>query len=168
MNYLDLLLADQPGYYSFPAQFSASCPDGKPYHFWNSAYLSRQLKSEGYADRASSVSMFIAGELYDIFSNTLGREPLQVFRDPVYSVHNNALREDIVSNTQGAIYGAWGEAANLDGDLAMRDMLNHAKDLKLTKDEIKAFEKNPLAQYDSWRKIMAPDAVLKSLWNHSL
>lgn len=159
MNLLDLDYANQDGFYSYPEQLKTTCLYGKPYHFWNAAYLARRAMKNGNSSEAAALGVFLPGELYEIFDRTTGRTPGFVLSTPQFSNYNNSIRLNLLFNTAGAAYGVDPERA-LDGDAALHRML-----------EASVSERRPLAWvafinklrfYHLWRKVIAPDTLLES------
>lgn len=92
--------------YSFPPSQATHCNYGRPYHFWLSAFLARQLVLDGHPGRSSEIAAHIAGVGYEMAAGTSTRIPYVSLTLPSNHPSNNSIRMNIAIDDAGAKYGA--------------------------------------------------------------
>lgn len=154
--------------YVFPANYQSTCDNGKPYHFWMSAFLARYAGSVVKDAKIGATAAFVSQIGYQMMSKTTGRDPLRAFATPSNSVANQKIRLDITAATLGAQFGASFvskkpiKIVNLSQDQALKTMLISSQNLEvLTGDELaNAWTTGGgLLGFQRWQKIFAPEAV---------
>jgi hypothetical protein len=166
MNYLDLLQKNVPGFYSYPAEVKTTCAYGKPYHFWNAAYLSRLNVNSGKDPKAAALASYLVGELYEVFSQTAGRSPTQFLSEAEFSGYNNQLRLNILFDQLGGVYGAKSTApSTMDADQTLTDLLQASQPIGPFSDD-QLSNMNEASQFANWRKLISPDTGFFDLWKN--
>jgi hypothetical protein len=155
--------------YVLPANYQSTCDNGKPYHFWMSAFLARYSGQVVGNAKIGSAAAFISQIGYQMVSKTSGRDPLRAFATPSDSTANQKIRLDITSASLGAHFGAsfvgspsLSKDIKLSQDEALKKMLTESQSLEvLTADELtNAWTSGGgLFGYQRWQKIFAPEAV---------
>lgn len=98
--------ADHQGQvYSLPADVSFECDIGKTYHFWMTAYLSRQLTSQGSSPEAASSAAYIANLGYQLRREAFAGKALKVNEMERFGATENGIRMDLVLAAAGAKFG---------------------------------------------------------------
>lgn len=92
--------------YSLPSGVSFECDIGKTYHFWMTAYLSRQLASEGSSSEAAASSAYIANLGYQLSREAYAGKELKVKDMERFGATENGIRMDLVLAASGAKFGA--------------------------------------------------------------
>ncbi len=89
--------------YSLPSQFENTCDIAKPYHFWMSATIARQLRKEGYSQDNSYTGAYLAEFGYQMFGfNRNGTKYASSFK----AQDSNKARLDLHFAAMGAVFGA--------------------------------------------------------------
>lgn len=167
--YLDeLALQNGKNPYSYPPQVKTKCSYGKSYHFWMSAFIARKAAIETGDPKAAKVAAYLSEIGYQMKSGTTGRDPNHAFMIDHLDEDNNKMRIDVAFGSAGAVYGANDykrkSDKTLDVDNALKVMIKKSKDKPIL-DKKEAEEKWSglgIKGYLRWKKIIAPDAALKS------
>ncbi|MFZ4715358.1 MAG: hypothetical protein ACOYL6_16665 [Bacteriovoracaceae bacterium] len=140
MTYIDGLITHSPllapeannsaNPYSTPNSLSGNCGYGKIYHYWLSAYLARHLVAKGFSSKEAIVGAGLIGYLYEMNSNTHGRDPKRIFTEGLYSSLNQSIRMNLSFNLTGVTFGAYSHQSQpeLNVDQIILNHLNLAHD----------------------------------------
>lgn len=163
ISYLDTL-QPEGRYYSVPPSIIGTCPYGKPYHFWLSAYLTKELQRNKHTKRGSEVAPHIVSELYEFNSITRGRNPTAAFTEPLLSLYNNGVRINLTFNDAGVLYQTLGPGKKINLNNAIESFKKHAEALPpMTRTELQALLKDPVKKYQAQRKLFAPDTLIREI-----
>ncbi len=102
---LDSRMQPQGSLFSLPQSFRTHLDSGKPYHFWASAYLTRQLMRAGYSSFVSSLAPWLSQIGYQMLSSTKGRDPIRVFMLKKVDYSSLKIRMDLVNSAAGIRHG---------------------------------------------------------------
>ena len=170
-HYIQTSLSVQGRNYLFPKEIETTCDFGKPYYFWMSAYIARQIQRKSpevsLADAAMAAHLLNVG--YQFSAKTPGRTPELAFSSGSFSDYNNFNRLPIAIGAAGAWYGARSltnskeklpRTMNL--DLAIQKTFNEST--SITPQSAKeASSSMSLTNIESsfilWKRIMAPDTA---------
>ncbi|HEY8271444.1 MAG TPA: hypothetical protein VIG33_11195, partial [Pseudobdellovibrionaceae bacterium] len=92
--------------YSLPSGVSFGCDIGKTYHFWMTAYLSRQLTSQGSSPESAASAAYIANLGYQLRREAFAGKELNVKDMEKFGATENGIRMDLVLAASGAKFGA--------------------------------------------------------------
>jgi len=154
--------------YSLPKGMSFACDNGKPYHFWMTAYLSWNLSHEqGHSPEAAAAASYTAAKLYQMFTDNGFRNPSEVFASPPFSNAVNSKRLDMVFDAAGALYGATGKISNIDSGFAAitnaSDPPKNQIDINLNDPDSNYWTKylgaNIFYAYHRFNQITSPDTI---------
>ncbi len=156
--------------YSYPKNVSTSCDNAKPYHFWNSAYLAKELKKMNFDDLSSVRTVYIAQIGYQL-KREVGYNPGSAKNNPTknailtreaYDPAHQIVRTDLAYAAAGALFGVAGEKRQINVDKILIDLLSSSSaEPTITRKE--AYNLSAAESYFIWRKVFAPDAALKSV-----
>lgn len=152
--------------YSYPKEVKGECDNGKPYHFWMSAFLARRIAKKTGDVEAAISSTYLAQLGYQMRSETYGRDPSRPFTVDTYDSGNNKIRLDLAWAGAGAVYGAAKAEKEIKKDLnvdeGLRQLLEDAGNKKsLSKAEAeKKWQGSGVKGYFRWRNIFSPDSSL--------
>ena len=151
--------------YSLPKEVVTTLDNAKPYHFWMSASLTRQMTIEMGSTEGASSAVWISQLGYQMRSTTLGREPLRAFMVPSLSSANHKIRMDLVYASAGISYGSKAASGKvcqeMNIDQGMKLLLQKAESptpLKLG-EAGQAWGGTGAEGYFRWKKIFSPDSV---------
>jgi hypothetical protein len=167
MNVLDSHFFTVGKNYSYPPNLNVSFDNGKPYHFWMAAYLSRRLSVEVGNKESASIATYLAQLGYQMKSATFGRDPARAFEIDAFAPANNKIRLDLTYAAAGARFGPLSidEMTNktYDLDMGIKTMLDGSKPLEpiSVEDAKKKWEGAGVDGYFRWKKIFNPDVLLK-------
>lgn len=152
--------------YALPAGINASCDQGKPYHFWMSAYLSRQLTREGISPDGAAAAVFTALKGYQMLSTTEGRDPARVYRVNEYDPYVNTMRMDFAYGAAGSFYGAraaQGRIYENDIDQVIRSTFRSASESPRANEELarRYVESPSYRSYQIFNSIVMPDMTFR-------
>ena len=159
--------------YSLPKMVFTTANYGKPYHFWMSGYLSREMTKK-YGENAAVAATSIVETGYQMLSKTLGREDLfdDILSGGSFSAEANKTRIDLTYGYAGAHYGsicASGSLPNIkiDIDEAIKKSINltnvipHLSKAEIEKSLSTKFGK--IKMYYRWNSVMNPKTILSNL-----
>ncbi len=92
--------------YSLPSGVSFECDIGKTYHFWMTAYLSRQLTSQGSSPDAAASATYISNLGYQLRREAFAGKELKVNEMERFGAIENGIRMDLVLAASGSKFGA--------------------------------------------------------------
>jgi hypothetical protein len=168
--YLDSLASEKGlSAYSYPPTVKTKCSYGKSYHFWMSAFLTREISRQTGDPVGAMYAAYLAEIGYQMKSKTNGRDPARVFMVDAHDVANNKLRIDVAFGSAGAVYGmqiaSKKNVGTLQIDDAINEMIKNSNEkTKLTRIEAdKLWTGTGMEEYFRWKSIMAPDAGLDVL-----
>lgn len=160
--------------YSNPASVKGSCDNGKPYHFWMTAFFARKLAKEFGNQKAAISASYLAELGYQMNASYFGRDPNRAFMTESMGPANNKIRVDLASAGAGAVFGASKGAnkplkKNINVDEGLRNLLEDSgKKESLSEEETKKlWQGNGVEAYLRWRNIFSPDSSL-DLYKKSL
>lgn len=104
--------------FSLPEVKKNSCIVGKPYHFWMSAYLARDLVKKKISKKQAFFATAAVGVLYDFMgSGAAQRERIRIYQEPLDSIYTMSIQQSLIYKIVGAYYGAVGsEKLEIDMD----------------------------------------------------
>jgi hypothetical protein len=168
--YLDSLAIENGlSAYSYPPTVKTKCSYGKSYHFWMSAFLTREISKQTGDPVGAMYAAYLAEIGYQMKSKTNGRDPARVFMVDAHDVANNKLRIDVAFGSAGAVYGMQiasnKSLGTLQIDDAISEMIKNSNEkTKLNRIEAdKLWTGTGMEGYFRWKSIMAPDAGLDVL-----
>jgi hypothetical protein len=88
-------------YYSLPKSVKINCDNGKPYHFWMSAYLTWKSHQMGYSKIGSAAATYSIFKFYTYLSKSGFRQPHNAFSLDSFHGYNNIQRIDMVYSAAG-------------------------------------------------------------------
>lgn len=158
--------------YSFPLGIETNCDTGKPYHFWMSAYLARNLvKDEKIESNVAIAAVYISQKMYQVQRGALNAQIKSkgaIFTRPPYDPSHQIIRTDLAFAAAGAVFGALSDNTlgskkiNVDSaivklleDSSVRKPLDKAAAEKMTFGE----------RYSEFEKIFSPESALKNIIN---
>lgn len=89
--------------YSYPPNVKTNCDNGKPYHFWMSAYQARQQALSGIEPRVAAQASFLTALGYRLTDPEILR---LMPKNNSYSPMMNVMRADFAYAAAGASFGA--------------------------------------------------------------
>jgi hypothetical protein len=133
--------------YSLPATIHSSCKLGKPYHFWMTAFLSREMAKK--RDVKTSVEgPFLLGMDYVFYSRTNGRSNdgggSEYVHQNLFSMKNNSARVDLSVHAVGAAFGASRAVPSIDVDAFLRLSVEKARKPRYIFNQKKIDWRNPV------------------------
>lgn len=148
--------------YSLPQEITTTCDSGKPYHFWMTAYFSRQLVGEGHSPEAAAAAAYIAAKGYQMKAEHESRNPSEVFEKNALSDTATGIRVDLSYNGGGAWFGAKYKDSgptrtNLDG--AIKKSISSAENIPPLSTSVSSTLWDKLygtEVYIKWSKIIKP------------
>lgn len=169
MTYLDFVnLSRGQAMFSYPTNIRTSCDTGKPYHFWLSAYLARELVLKANIDPKTAMkTTFLAAQGYQIKRSLFmssGRNGISgVFSrsnfDPVHQI----IRADLAYAATGSFFGSYGENSTaskfLNVNQAIVDLL---EDSGVLDPILINNSMGTLEAYSRFKRIFSPDSAMKS------
>lgn len=112
-TYLDSLSSKDGHLYSMPKEIKTGSSYTRPYHFWLSAALAREIAQEGYSREAAVEAVHRIGLVYELKASNL-----QTLDTHLLGFHKGYTREtqkDVLFNGAGAIWGVRQAAGKLGG-----------------------------------------------------
>ncbi len=167
MNLLDAQLFEIGKNYSYPSSLNVSFDNGKPYHFWMTAYFARRLALEVGNVKSAALSAYLADLGYQMRSTSAGRDPNRFATISTFDPANNKIRLDLVYASAGARFGAHSATTlattpfNLDEGL--RTILEKAtpyEPITSIQEIGKIWEGIGVRGYARWKATFAPDVLL--------
>lgn len=133
MNTIDSKYLNRPFNYLFtiPSPLSTTCENGKPYHFWMTAFLSNYLK-EKYPSVNNNVHVraaYISNLAYQLFTKTR-RDTDTIFMSHSNSNSFHKRRIDIIYAALGAIYGVSYKNLNIRGTSIIQNKFDIDKEIE--------------------------------------
>lgn len=168
MGALDYL-KQKSGYplYSYPSEIKSKCDYAKPYHFWMSAYLSRELVKNKIANQENApIFTFLAQKGYQLNRDVIGDGGKQskVLNAEPFGPIKQIIRLDLSFAAAGSVFGA-NQNNNLtpikqiDVDRATLALLKKAHASTSNISDSASF----LEKYSVWSEQFAPDEALDAL-----
>lgn len=164
VNYLDALKFKKTSrFYGLPEVVQSSCDYGKHYHSYMAGYLAHWLHTEKKMLPFQALrAVHTVAMLYEVVMNTplRGRNFKALTAEP-FSLHNLAVRYNLVFNDIGAAIGAQLRPhPNYDANQAFYQLVRATRpSSSLVSDTSNPFE---LTQaFRAWMKMMNPDSVLE-------
>lgn len=166
--YLDALAKKKGHRYALPNGVKAKCDQGKSYHFWMSAFLTRELVKNGISSEASTAATFTAQKGYQMLSATAGRNPSELYTRDEYDPKINRMRVDLSYAAAGSYFGAndaLGKSYKTNIDNILRvTFKSAAQSPRLEKENAETILKNdPATAYRYFMMILSPDTAYRSL-----
>ena len=176
LNYFDSIKPEGQ-LYSLPAEVTARCKIGKPYHFWMAAYLSYRLRKENYRASVSAKTSYALGTLYEFYSKTNGRNQRGYFGHDVvedknlYSDALNGIRVGLSLKAIGAQYGAakadsFSPTARWDFEKVLQKGLNTSKKAAYMGLNRLTRHVNPVTRHENLKRIFSSDEIFKAAKAH--
>ena len=160
--YLDAI-STSPSLFSFPPGVKVGCDSGKNYHFWISAFLSREAKQTLAAStNASTSSSFITDIGYQINASGYGRDPAYAYQNLWNAPGNQKIRLDLAYASGGSKFGvlAAGSTTSLDLDNMFTTLAKASKKpAPLSADDTNILLSNEAKKFDRWNDIFAPKVL---------
>ncbi len=157
--------------YSYPSNLITQCDNVKPYHFWMTAYLARELVKEGISPDDAATATYITQKAYQLkreiaYANNPNFKPYAILTRPAYDPAQQIVRTDLAFGSAGALFGSISRLqANsqiINVDLAVISLLQDSTPLPAITPE-KARELNVLSAYDLWSTIFSPDSAFNAI-----
>jgi hypothetical protein len=169
LSVLDAVSYQSGHLYSIPKQLYATANYGKPYHFWMSAYLSREAMIKTGSEAAARGATVISEVGYQMLSTTVGRDEFfkTVLSKGPFSAEANKIRVDLAFAFAGAEYGArhvknGSTQAMINVDDVVKQMLKKTPNLKAwSVAEIDRAMKSPIKKvkaYARWMRMIQPSS----------
>lgn len=157
---LDARTVGSGNLYSLPRGVGTVCDNGKPYHFWMSAYLARRAKMEGASTGASRLAAWLIEVGYQMRSDSFERDPTRPFTVAWDEPGNGKIRLDLAYSAAGAIYGAasvgGSPVVNLDtGLVAMIEGAEHLEPLTPAS-ATSLYDDDLMFSFLRWNRLFAP------------
>ncbi len=120
--------------YSAPSNVRVTCDNGKFYHFWMSAYLSRELvKRDGLSVQAAKNASYASEIGYQALRDVVGKESEDVSKSLFGNLGNhdlfspvvNIVRTDLALAAGGATFGALSTTTNSNSVLSIDKSLQN-------------------------------------------
>lgn len=92
--------------YSLPVGINFPCDIGKSYHFWMTAYLSRNLVKSGSDTEAARSSAYIANLGYQMNRQAFAGSELNMENLERFGATENGIRMDLTLAAAGSLYGS--------------------------------------------------------------
>jgi hypothetical protein len=148
--------------YSFPKEVKTSCDNGKNYHFWVPAYMTRDAHIKAHMSKDSSQwSSFIPEVGYQMLSRSQGRDPVGNISSAFNSLSNQKNRLDLAFAAMGTEF-ARGSKKEVNVDQSFDQMYNRSK--KYRPVDRKVAEKLKLSTFAlRYHQLMHPKQALKAL-----
>lgn len=151
--------------YSYPDNIDTSCDNSKPYHFWMSGYLSRELIKSGISSDVAEKTVFLAQKGYQLNRDIAGKQLAVgkvLSKDPFDPVHQ-VIRTDLAYSAAGAIYGANSlkkttQALNVDNAI-----ISLARDASVVRPVDQKEYIGSIRSYLTWNKIFSPNSAYREL-----
>ncbi len=164
---IDSKIATTKPSYTLPSNVSTAIDNGKPYHFWMTAYLARKQTRLTGSKKAAKVAAYLSNLGYQMKSTSPGRDPNRAFMIDPLAPANNKIRFDLLYAGAGAKFGS--ESINqlynglINMDQILIKMIKKSKLLKpISKDKAKAkWSGTGIDGYLRWKSIFKPDLVLE-------
>lgn len=153
--------------YVYPKTVTTRCDTEKPYHFWLTAFLARDLvKNHKISARGAAAAAFSAQKGYEMLSSTVSRDPSKAFQVETFDPHNNLMRADMGFSSAGAVYGAQsavGKVPSLDVDLGIKAMIEGAvsKPVLTDKESKELVRSMGLEFMMRWNAILSPNSAFE-------
>ncbi len=166
MTYIDMKKEDK-GYplYSYPKEVQTTCNTQKPYHFWMSAYLARELRKQNISEDTAERAVYIAEQGYQIRRGAAATTNSILTREPFDPAHQ-IVRTDLAFAAAGAVFGAQSmnknPMKNLNVSAAIVSLID-AGAVKKAIPKAEAEKLNLLDSYFKWTEIFAPEAALSKI-----
>lgn len=157
--------------YSYPSNIKTFCDSAKPYHFWMSAYLARELVKKNIVGVDDAIKYsFLAEKGYQLNRNLLsswgsGKVTNALSAEPYGPIHD-VIRMDLANAAAGAIFGAKSaknksnEEINL--DVSIISLLKKSNPHASLPNSGTLSELNTYMQFNN---VFVPDTALDSLWS---
>ncbi|MGK5086158.1 hypothetical protein WDW86_01255 [Bdellovibrionota bacterium FG-2] len=164
MPLLDIQYASSGHFYSYPTNIHTTCNQAKPYHFWMSAFLAREVAKSTGDPKAGSAAAYTAEKGYQVVADAGYRAPARVYVVDTFEAFNNVTRMDLAYSAAGAVFGANSverlSTKELNIDKGVVTLLRSASDRRIMKpDEAKALAKNPPRAYLEWSSRFNPNSA---------
>jgi hypothetical protein len=158
--------------YSYPADVESTCDNGKPYHFWMTAYWARRLKRELGSAEAARSAAWLSEQGYQMRSTSFGRDPSRAFQVESFDPQNNAIRMDLAVAAAAAVYGASSDSSKLPDhlniDQGLRELIINSKPQERLNKQDADGEWNSwmgVRGYRRWDSLFAPDSAFNYFLN---
>jgi hypothetical protein len=150
--------------YSYPPGIKTTCDNGKPYHFWMSAYLARRISIETKDPQAAATAVFAVEEGYQFVSRTKGRNPERAFTVETFDGFNNIMRMDMTYAAAGAKFGsaaATNSPVSLNIDSGIQKIVQQSEITpSISMGEARSLiASHPFQAFNAWSERFAPDSV---------
>ena len=167
---LDFKTRNSGKIYSYPPEVKSYCEISKSYHFWMTAYLTRELLKESPRPMGTLMATFSIQKGYQFAAQTYHRNPERVFYKEPFEGATNIMRIDMAYSaaaTQFALARWNNEEVFLDVDAAIVQMLDDAIAMEpLQPHEANSlFMNEPQKAFIRWSKIMAPNSPFRYFKN---
>lgn len=158
--------------YSYPPGVTSTCDNGKPYHFWLSAFLARYSAKKTGDPFAAQMASYMAEVGYQMRSRTAGHDRTHAFTVSTFDPANNKIRMDLAWAAAGAHFGSESThrdfTANyrpIDVDQAIRASLKLASGTAplSSEDALKTWEGTGLRGYFKWDSLFHPKQVFDAV-----
>ncbi len=150
--------------YSYPPSVTTHCDNGKPYYFWMSAYLAREVSKKLHDPVAATAAVYTAAKGYQFISRTGDRKPERALQVDTFDGFNNVMRMDLTYSAAGTRFGIeslQGRTPNLNIDEGIRTIVSGAQVKPAWLMSNQEFQSNPKKAYYEWSDRFAPNSVFK-------
>jgi hypothetical protein len=151
--------------YSYPMNVQTTCDNGKPYHFWMAAYLSREAAKESEDPQGAAAAAFASEKGYQLLSNQSQRKKGAILTHPSIDPATNIVRTDLVYAAAGAVYGVNSLTSDLetviDVNQGLKRMNAEAKYLlPISNEQARLFYNGGgVAALSRWNSIFSPNTA---------
>lgn len=170
MSYLDQkrVRAGRP-MYSYPKGIQSTCDNSKPYHFWMSASLSRNLVlNHGISPQVAARATYLAERGYQmrrgLSADGTASKGKIVLNLPLYSPAHQVIRTDFAYGAAGAVYGSEigkveQSSKNISVDQALSSMMADSG----TERPGDSYFGDMVGEFSNWNTIFSPTSALQSI-----
>lgn len=157
--------------YSYPASVVTKCDHVKPYHFWMTAYLTRDLIKQGIDPDDPVTATYISQKGYQLkreiaYANNPNFRRYAILTRPAYDPAHQIVRTDLAFGSEGAVYGAqlFSQSPHkpIDVDQAIVNLLADSSVMPAMSKNQTA-ELNVIDAFDIWSKIFSPNSASESI-----
>ncbi len=154
MTVLDSRLLPDGRAWSYGPGQSTTCYQNKPYHYWMTASFSHLLLKAGYSEHVALFVSRLLGAMYEVGSDTFGRNPDEIYFLPTFDPKVSRVRREIVHHLSGARFGlAPGPQAQPFDQLFAKSLACSQPLPKMSESEMKQKIKNDVTRWQYWTSL---------------
>lgn len=153
MGVIDTAWAAAGAAWSYAGDKDSTCFQPKPYHFWMAGGFAYLLRKEGYSARTSELVARLTGALYEVASDTVGRDPDEVFFLPPFDQKVSRQRRELTHHYLGAQFGLDTTAA-LDFDATLGRFMEASQPLpSMSEEDMREAIATPATRWRLWTRL---------------